>query len=353
MSEIRYDILSGEYAIIATGRAKRPSDFKAAQKTDSSAVSKDPNCPFCPGNERLTPPEIYAVRPNGEPDTEGWSVRVVPNKFPAVIPKEEMSEPELEKAGASLLNIPKASDSFMYWEIPAVGRHEVVVESPEHDGTLGSYSENQLDSIVNTLKARTHAMYDMKEIRYVQVFRNQGPAGGASLAHPHFQIIALPFIPPRLLLEATRFENYEHATRRCLLCDLVEREIEKDTRIIANTRDFVAFCPFASRHSFETLIVPRTHEVSFANMGSKKLSALSKILGSVFHSYESLFSSLSYNMVFHSAPPSERFLKPYHWHIHVHPRLTLEAGLELGTAVQINPTPPEDAARQFRSLQKS
>ncbi len=351
LSEIRYDILSGDYAIIATDRAKRPSDFKAAQKDDSATVSKDPNCPFCPGNETKTPPEVFALRTAGERDTEGWSVRVVPNKFPALTPKEQMSEPDLEKAGASLLNMPKASDTFMYWEIPAIGMHEVIVESPEHNGSLGSYSESQLGSIANVLKARTLAMYDSKEIKYVQVFRNQGPAGGASLAHPHFQIIGLPFIPPRVLLEATRFENYEHTTRRCLLCDLVEREIEKGTRIVEKTQDFVAFCPFASRHSFETLIVPRIHGVSFSDAEPRNLTALSEILGCVFHRYESLFTSLSYNLVFHSAPPSKRFSKPYHWHIHVHPRLTVEAGLELGTGVQINPIPPEDAAQQFRSFQ--
>ncbi len=350
MAELRYDILSGEYAIIATERAKRPSDFKAAQKHQSEGPERDPKCPFCPGNERMTPPEVYAIREESGPDQAGWTLRIVPNKFPALVPGESVSEQDLDTAMASLLNHPGPNHASMYWEMPALGGHEVVVESPKHDGTLGSYDSSHTGAILEALKSRTLSLYDRKEVKYVQVFRNTGAMGGASLAHPHFQIIALPVVPPRLVLEMSRFDAYQQATRRCLLCDLVEREVEKDLRVIVKTDDYVAFCPFASRHSFETCIAPRQHNQVFTLAGSETLKSLGEVMKTVFLGYETMFSSLPYNLVIHSAPPIGPNPKPYHWHIHVHPRLTVEAGLELGTGVQINPTPPEEACKQFLSV---
>jgi UDPglucose--hexose-1-phosphate uridylyltransferase len=349
LAELRYDILSGDYAIIATERAKRPSDFRAAQQDESNVPEKDPQCPFCPGNESMTPPEVYAVREDTRPDHAGWSVRVVPNKFPALVPKESVSEKDLDTAMASLQNLPQANHEWMYWEMPALGGHEVVIESPKHDGTLGSYEPSHLATILEALKTRALSLYDRSEVAYVQAFRNTGALGGASLAHPHFQIIALPVVPPRLVLEISRFDAYQKATRRCLLCDLLEREIEKDLRVIVKTDHYVAFCPFASRHSFEVCIAPRRHNSGFTQIGPKSLGDLGEIVKTVFLGYETMFSSLPYNLLIHDIPAGLG-PKPYHWHIHVHPRLTVEAGLEIGTGVQINPTSPEEACKQFLSI---
>ncbi|HHW25798.1 MAG TPA: galactose-1-phosphate uridylyltransferase [Firmicutes bacterium] len=351
MPELRFDILTGDFAIIATERAKRPSDFKASKEAEH-LPERDPKCPFCPGNEKLTPPETYALRNGTEPDSPGWTVRVVPNKFPALSPASGASLEELEALRAGMSWPPETGDSSMYWEVPAVGAHEVVVESARHDLSLGDYTREHLASVLEVLKTRMLALYDRQEIKYVQVFRNFGPAGGASLAHPHFQIIALPVVPPRVSLEQARFLKYESTTRRCLLCDLVEREIEKGERVIAKTDEFVVLCPFASRHSFETSIIPRKHSPNFAASSGAELSSLADTMGDLFSRYETMFPSLSYNMVLHSAPLSGRNKggQPYHWHFHILPRLTIEAGLELGTHVQINPTPPEVAREQFLSV---
>ncbi len=351
MPELRFDILTGDFAIIATERAKRPSDFKAAQKAET-LPEHDPKCPFCQGNEKLTPPEVFALRDGTRSDEPGWSVRVVPNKFPALMPAKEAPEEVLERLRSGGSKAPETGDPFMYWQVPAVGAHEVVVESVRHDLSLGGYTKEHLAAILEVLKARMLALYDLKEVKYVQVFRNFGPAGGASLVHPHFQIIALPVLPPRVAQEQARFLQYESTTRRCLLCDLVEREIEKDERIIAKTEDFVMLCPFASRHSFETVIIPRKHAANFAASSHSELSQLAEAVEGLFSRYEALFSSLSYNIVLHSAsvPGRNKSGQPYHWHLHVLPRLTIEAGLELGTHVQINPTPPESARQQFLSV---
>ncbi len=349
MPELRYDILLGNYSIIASERAKRPNDFRSAQAHKHDVVEFDPNCPFCPGNEDKTPPEIYALRNEGTENGPGWRVRVVPNKFPALSPVENSSGFELDRVMTASENLPVVDDLSMYWQTPAVGAHEVVIESSKHNGTLGMYGVDEMVDILKTLKRRYRILYDTKVIRYVQIFRNWGPEGGASLTHPHFQIIGLPFIPPEVSLEMSRFKQYESKTGRCLMCDYIERELEKDMRIVATNDEFVSLCPFASRYSFEVLIVPRKHSGTFTDLNDESTKSLSEMLISVFQRYEEIFASLSHNIVFHSSPPRRRWknIPNDHWHIHVYPRLNVEAGLEKGAAVWINPTPPEFAAPQF------
>jgi len=347
LPEVRYDILSGDMAVVATERAKRPLDFKGAQVDLAPATPRDPRCPFCPGNEQMTPPEVYAVREDGPADGPGWKVRVVPNKFPAFLPKDLLSREDWERAKSSFGSFPQAQDDSMYWDMPATGAHEVVIESPRHDITLGTMDLKSLQLVLDTLKKRGIVLYDLGLIRYVHIFRNWGPRGGASLAHPHFQIIGLPFLPTRLETEMRRFLHYQARTGRCLLCDYIERELEKDVRVVYRNASFVVLCPFASRYSYETMIVPQKHRASFLE-SKEELGGLSEALSKVFSRYEDLFLNLSHNLVFHSLPDSGKEKGgEYHWHIHVYPRLTVEAGLELGTGVYINPTPPEAAAREF------
>lgn len=348
MPEIRFDIVSGGFAIVATERAKRPSDFKAAQKAAGEAAGADPGCPFCPGNERLTPPEVSALRGETSPDTAGWQVRVVPNKFPALVkPEDALGDDAPAVPGEGPQNL----DTAMYWQTPGVGAHEVVVESTAHTGTLGTYSPDHLKDVLGVLRERSLLLYDRPEIRYVHVFKNQGPRGGASLSHPHFQIIGLPVIPVAVASEGARQRDYESRTGRCLFCDLVEREIEKGVRIVEKSGEFVALCPFGSRYSFETLIVPRKHISCFGEMAAGDEKSLAELMTGLFARYEALFAAMPYNMVFHGIPGATRLKKkwPFHAHIHVYPRLNTEAGLELGTGVYINPSPPEVAAEQLRS----
>lgn len=351
MPELRFDIVSGGFAVIASERAKRPSDFKAAQKPEEAAGrTVDPACPFCPGNEKMTPPEISARRGDTVPDSEGWQVRVVPNKFPALVSPEDAAGDEAPPVGEGPENLAAA----MYWQAPGVGAHEVVVESPAHGGTIGSYSADHFAAVLGALNERTLLLYDRPEVRYVQVFKNQGQKGGASLAHPHFQVIALPVMPSSVTSEGARQRDYEARAGRCLFCDLVEREIEKGARIVEKTEDFVALCPFGSRYSFETLIVPRKHISCFTELGSSNEKRLAEVMVSLFSRYETLFAALPYNMVFHGVPGPVREKRkwPFHAHIHVYPRLSTEAGLELGTGVYINPSPPESAAEQLLSAER-
>lgn len=346
LPELRYDILSGTCTIIASDRAKRPNDFKAAQKYEGPVPEIDPNCSFCVGNENETPPEVYALRDAGEANQPGWRVRVVPNKFPALRSAETA---EIDSGMIDTEAAPEADDTSMYWRMPGIGAHEVVVESVKHNGTLGTYTVEEMAVILETLKQRYRVLSDDKYISYVQIFRNWGPEGGASLLHPHFQIIGLPLMPPEVSREVSHFREYESKTGRCLMCDYIERETEKDERVALKNDEFIVLCPFASRFSFETLIVPRKHCVTFSELDNEKATQLAEVFTSLFRAYENMFSSLSYNIVFHTLPPPKRSRKhpTDHWHIHVYPRLNVEAGLEKGAAVWINPVPPELAALQF------
>lgn len=334
--------------MIATERAKRPSDWKAAQKAEEDTPETDPDCPFCPGNERLTPPEAGALRGDTKPDAPGWKVRVVPNKFPALVNPESLPEDDRDMPSIPG-QVPEDLDTAMYWRSPGAGAHEVIVESTLHNGTLGSYTTGHLKDILSVLRERVLLLYDRDVVKYVQVFKNHGERGGASLAHPHFQIVALPVLPTVIANEGLRQKDYEARTGRCLFCDLVEREIEKDVRVISKSDRFVALSPFASRYSYETMVVPRKHIPSYPALTEEDLSSLAETIGGLFSRYEALFSSMPYNMIFHGMPDMALGGRkwPYHFHIHVYPRLNTEAGLELGTGVHINPSPPEAATKQF------
>ena len=355
MPEIRFDIVSGHFAIIAIERAKRPSDWEAAQKDEREAKDFDPGCPFCPGNERLTPPELYALRGDTPSDGPGWRVRVVPNKFPALVDPNDLPADQDSRVPSLPGQVPEDLDTAMYWMGPGVGAHEVVVESTSHDATLGSYAPGHLREVLDVLQERTLLLYDRKEVRYVQVFRNHGRPGGASLSHPHFQVVGLPVLPTLVASEGLRQRDYEARTGRCLVCDLVERELEKDVRVVSKASEFVVLSPFASRYSYETLVIPRRHVASFPEIGIEERAALAGAVVDLFAGYESLFASLPYNMVFHGMPETalRRRKWPYHAHIHVYPRLHTEAGLELGTGIHINPSPPELATKQLLSGDRS
>ena len=351
MPEIRFDILAGNFSVIATERAKRPSDFKAAQSPGQAVPERDPGCPFCPGNERLTPPEVFAIRDGSARDEPGWRIRVVPNKFPALVEPGDLPEDERFEVPSLPEQVPEGLGTAVYWAAPGVGTHEVVVESTSHDATLGAYEPQHMKDVLEVIRERILFMYSKPHVKYVQVFKNQGHAAGASLSHPHFQIIGLPVLPGLMATEGIRQKAYEAETGRCLVCDLVERELEKGKRVVIETKDVVVLCPFASRYSYETLVVPRNHAPSFIEAGEDTVLALATAIVDLFGKYESLFPSLPYNLVFHDMPPAAMAGRrwPYHSHAHVYPRLNREAGLELGTGVFINPSPPETCAEQLRS----
>ena len=340
MSELRYDLIQGRWVIIATDRSRRPHDFR----TEAHSVSQPAFCPFCPGQERRTPPEIVAVgRPaGGRADGPGWRIRVIPNKYPAL-----SVEGDLDRRGVGLFD-----------RMRGVGAHEVVIETPEHDADLGSLPAEHMTLLLTVCRDRLADLYRDRRLKYVLIFKNQGAVAGASLAHPHTQIIATPIIPRIVVEELNRAREHFDAKERCLFCDVLNEELERDERIVLVNEHFVALAPYASRFPFELMILPRRHAAAMTDATPEELAALARILGEVARRLRRVLADPPYNLVIHTAPNTQAFLtKPgawqtlahdYHWHLELLPRLTQVAGFETGTDFYINPTAPEEAARFLR-----
>jgi len=328
LPELRKDPITGRWVIIATDRSKRPSDFVRESPKQSAGF-----CPFCPGNEAKTPPEILAYRSNGSaPNSVGWTVRVVPNKFPAL-----GIEGDLGRKGEGLFD-----------KMNGIGAHEVIIESPEHSSTLGTLPEKRIEDVVWAYRDRVIDLKKDRRFRYALIFKNHGEAAGASLEHPHTQLIALPIVPKRVQEEVDGSRQYFSIKERCIFCDVIRQELDTKTRVVEENSDFVTLEPYAPRFPFESWIVPKTHESHFENCQTGVYQNLAKALKSLVARMEKVLESPAYNMVIHTSPMFEQSNDYYHWHVEMMPRLTRIAGFEWGTGFYINPTPPEEAAKFLR-----
>jgi UDPglucose--hexose-1-phosphate uridylyltransferase len=330
--ELRKDPVVGRWVIISTERARRPSDF-AGRDASLPAPLRPRACEFCPGREARTPDEVLAVRAGGgAPNSTGWSVRVVPNKFPAL-----RIEGELEPSGEGL-----------YDRISGVGAHEVIIESPDHGAALATLP---LEQIVDVLRAYRDRMRDLRRdprFEYVIVFKNHGERAGASLEHPHSQLIATPTVPSTVEEELQGALRHFRIKKRCIWCDIVHQERRGGGRVVVDGGGFVALAPFAPRFPFETWILPAEHRSSYEELDGPGLAALAQVLREVLGRMRRVLEDPPYNFMLHSAPLRGEALDLYHWHLEIIPKLTPMAGFEWGTGCFINPTPPEVAAQFLR-----
>jgi UDPglucose--hexose-1-phosphate uridylyltransferase len=325
MPELRRDPVIGRWVIVARERARRPDDF-----LEETGARRQGPCPFCAGQEALTPPEIAAVRPDGQ----GWRARVIPNKFPAL-----RVEGELDKRGDG-----------MYDLMNGLGAHEVIIETPRHERSLTSLSEGEVRDVLWLYKQR---LLDLKKdfrLVYGLVFKNVGDRAGASLEHTHSQLIATPIVPLRVQTEIDRCREYYEYRDRCLLCDMIVQELSSGVRIVLDTPNFVAFEPFAARFPFETHVMPRRHISHFEATEDALLGELARCLRSTLARIEKAVDRPAWNYLIHTSPLNISPLDHYHWHFEIFPRITRVAGFEWGTGFYINPVPPEDAAQFLREV---
>jgi len=331
MPELRKDPVIGRWVIIATERGTRPSEF-----VQESQSPRDGFCPLCEGNENKTPPEVFAIRRTGTPpNSPGWLLRVVPNKFPALRLEGELNE----------------RDAGIYKRITGIGTHEVIVETPSHEATLSSLSE---EAVINLLRAYRQRIIDLSRdprVRYVIVFKNHGAPAGASLEHSHSQIIALPIIPKRVQEEINGATEYHNQTGRCIFCDMIRQENTEGTRVVAENQEMLAITPFASRFPFETWILPKKHKANYIQCTDGQLSHLASLLLNTLQRIDRVLSQPPYNYVLHTDSPGNENTQQYHWHLEIMPKLTRVAGFEWGTGFYINPAPPEEAARLLRECE--
>ncbi|MEZ5401076.1 MAG: galactose-1-phosphate uridylyltransferase [Bryobacteraceae bacterium] len=328
MPELRKDPVTGRWVIIAVERSRRPNDF-FRNPVESHGVRV---CPFCPGNEDRTPPEIAANRNGSAPDTPGWTLRVVPNKFPAL-----RGEGDVDRTGEGL-----------YDRMNGIGAHEVIIESPEHSATLALLSEPQVAEILHAYRDRIAELKKDIRLRYVLIFKNHGEAAGASLEHIHSQLIALPVVPRQVQEELEGSLRYFDFRERCIFCDIVRQESRDGARAVLETDHFLALEPYAPRFPFETWIVPRKHASHFETADDAQLANLAWVMRMTMRKLDKVLEHPSYNYIIHTAPVQEGAMTYYHWHIEIIPKLTKVAGFEWGTGFYINPTPPEEAAHFLR-----
>lgn len=332
LPELRKDPILNRWVIIATERAKRPTDYR--KKEDEVSLSSN-NCPLCPGHETMTPPEVSAYRePGSAPNTPGWWVRVVPNKFPALD-----SSGELQRAGIG-----------MYDMMNGLGAHEVIIETTEHVAPIALMTERQIEEFLWVYRDRMLALRDDSRLKYVLLFKNYGKAAGASLEHPHAQLIATPIVPKRVSEEVEGSRQYYTIKERCIYCDIVKQEISSGERVVWENSSFVSFAPYASRFPFETWIVPKKHEAAFTNIDKNQIMDLAGILKETLGRIHKVLLDPPFNFVLHTAPFTDSCKSFFHWHIEVMPRLTQVAGFEWGTGMYINPTPPEEVGKALRGV---
>jgi len=328
LSELRKDPVTGRWVIISSERGRRPSDFQEAPPKRKGGF-----CPFCAGNERFTPPEILAYRePGTVPNSQGWSLRVVPNKFPAL-----KIEGNLDKTGIGLFD-----------KMNGIGAHEVIIENPSHEMTMTKLPEKKIEDILWAYRDRVIDLKKDPRFQSILIFKNEGEAAGASLEHSHSQLIALPIIPRQVSEEIEGARLYYNYKERCIYCDIVRQEMYAEERNVAENEHFLAITPFAARFPFETWIIPKTHNACFDESQPWEYSSLARILKNVLQRLDKVLNIPPYNYIIHTYPLRSQMREFYHWHLEIMPKLIRIAGFEWGSGFYINPTSPEEAAKFLR-----
>ena len=329
MPEYRQDRLTRRWVIIGGDRASRPNEFVEASVRQSSLP-----CPFCAGNEQETPEAVATYPANGK---GSWSVRVVPNKFPAVS-SDVVPCPTCQPLSQQVA--PAA--------VPGFGRHEVIIESPRHVASLSELTPQEAEAVFRVYRDRLAQLKAERRYRYVQIFKNVGPAAGASLEHVHSQLVALPGVPEVVQQELLVSAEHFHSHRTSLLGEVVAEELTAAERVVAETPSFVAYCPYASRVPYEVCIAPRYHQPRFEDARPGEIGELSRLMHDLIGRIERAVGQSAYNYFLHTEPFDTPADDHYHWHIEILPRLTKLAGFEWGTGCYINPLLPEAAAEHLR-----
>jgi UDPglucose--hexose-1-phosphate uridylyltransferase len=311
--EIRKDLF-GRSVIISTRRSKRPDAF-------ISKHGREKACPFCPGSESKTEKTVMSL-----PSENKWKVRVFKNKFPVL--HTRTFKPIHENHLSSFA---------------PCGSHEILVETEHHDREYFSMPVRDITLVIKALKARYEELMKIPDVNYVTIFKNKGERAGASLAHPHMQIIASPLFPHKIAEEMRESEDFFKKEKQCGHCEMMGYESSGKKRMVASNRDWMVMCPFTSKWPYQATILPRRHFSNITQMEEPEMTSLASIIRKLFHAYSKLFDDPPYNIMYHNFPESEF----WHFHICVYPRLVTHAGFEF-FGLNVNITSPEQAARNLR-----
>ncbi len=319
----------GRWIIISKERSRRPTDFIVEEPKVTGGF-----CPLCQGNENTTPPEVlvYGRNVTSPANTPGWSLRVVPNKYPALV-----IEGDLNKEGAGIYDL-----------MNGIGAHEVLVETPNHDETFISLPPYRMANVFRAFRDRIVDLGRDPRFRYVMVFKNNGRSAGASLEHTHSQLVALPILPRLIVSELEGSLSYYTYKERCIYCDIIRQEVREKVRVVSENDEFLAIVPFAPRSPFEMWIMPKKHYSSYVMLQESSFESLAMLFSECMRRLDACIPNVPYNFVLHGAPLRSEPLEHFHWHFEIRPKLTSIAGFEWGSGFYINPMPPEEAATYLR-----
>ncbi len=347
--EIRINpIVPSESVLVSTARGMRPrKDENPAPRDTRKHVDR---CPFCTGNETMTPPTVAAA-----PDDKHWEVRVVENLYPVL--GDDSTSSNL------VFGLQQAIDGY--------GRHEVIIDHQEHGIAVHEMSEQHIFLLTGMYRDRIRALYAADErIQYVLIFKNFGPAAGASIPHTHSQVIAMPVVPENVHNEVVHSRHYFEKNRQCVFCSLVDealtfeatiydresgsvrRKIDVGQYVIERGRHFVAIKPFASRYEWEVHILPLQHQSDFLEISDAERRDFAGVLKRTMGRLDAVIGGAQYNYFLHSIPHNNEFSDcsdSYHWHLEICPRTSIPTGFELGSGLFVSTISPEDAARQLRA----
>ncbi len=330
MPELRHDPLLQRWVIVSTDRGARP----VLETADTKAKTRNPPCPYCPGHEAESLPEIAATRSaDTNPDSPGWRVRVVPNKYPAL--RSDASE--MEGLGP------------LFGRRAGHGHHEVIIEGEDHTRSVSELAPDRMREVVSAYRERFRALSTVAGLESAVLIKNVGVEAGASIEHSHSQLIATPLLPPTLELEMRSAAEWSRQGRGCIWCSIIEEERARQERVVFEQGGLIALCPWASRFPYETWILPRTHASHFESASDEDIVELAACIQKLVHAVEACLHRPPYNYVIHSAPFPTEASPEYHWRLSLLPRITHAAGYEQATGLYINPLLPEVAAADLRS----
>lgn len=325
-SEIRQNKATNQWVIFAPSRRRRPHDFARPAEETAPLPAHDPNCPFCPGNEAKLTPVVWQLPAEAPP---GWRTRVAPNKFAALAPSGTVARRQ----------------EGIYLAMDGYGRHEVIIEHPRHDRNMALMTEDEVGAVVETYHRRYLELMDRRRTMLTIIFRNHGRGAGASLIHPHSQLITLGMAPNHVRNREMEAQRYFDHLGKCVYCEILAFELKEGVRIVAENESFAAFAPFAAEVPFEIWIMPKRHMADFGLIADREKADLAGMLRIVTGRLYRRLNDPDYNYVVHSAARYRAREPQLHWYVQLQPRLTTRAGFEIGSGVSINPSLPEaDAA---------
>ena len=335
MGQLRRNPINGQWVIIGVDNTTgSPEEFKKEKEIVQGKINEG-KCFFCYGNESKTPSEVFADRPQSTlPNSSGWFVRVVPNRFPAL-----QIEGELEKLGVGI-----------YDRMNGVGAHEVIIEHPDHQKQLAEVSDDDVKRVIGAYRERSVDLSKDKRFKYLLIFKNDGFLAGASMVHSHSQLIALPIVPKSVKEELIGGEEYLKYRDRCVFCDIIGQERNDGVRLVDENRHFISFCPFFPRFPFEIWILPKEHQANYSEIHSEEMLDFARVLRTTLGRIRKRLRNPSYNFMLHTLPLDGFGNDAYHWHLEIIPKLTEIAGFEWGTGFYVNPTAPEDAASWLKEV---